>query len=50
MTISSTVKDNCAVLLIDGRVDTNTSPQLQSAILNAFQRASHIVQDFEMVP
>lgn len=50
MTISSTVKDNCAVLLIDGRVDTNTSPQLQSAILNAFQRASHIVLDFEKVP
>ena len=40
MTISSTIKDNEALLQIDGRVDTNTSPQLQSAILNAFQRSS----------
>ena len=30
--------------------DTNTSPQLQSAILDAFQRSSHIVLDFEKVP
>lgn len=50
MTISSTMKENQAVLAIDGRVDTNTSPQLQSAILDAFQRSSHIVLDFEKVP
>ena len=25
-------------LMVDGRVDTNTSPQLQQAILNAFQK------------
>ena len=50
MTISSTRKDNEALLQIDGRVDTNTSPQLQSAILNAFQRSSRLVLDFAKVP
>ncbi len=50
MTISSSIKDNQAVLLVDGRVDTNTSPQLQSAILGAFQRSAHVVVDFEKVP
>ena len=50
MTISSTMQENQVVLKIDGRVDTNTSPQLQSAILDAFQRSSHIVLDFEKVP
>ena len=50
MTISSTIKDNEALLQIDGRVDTNTSPQLQSAILNAFQRSSRLVLDFSKVP
>ena len=50
MTITSTIKDNEALLQIDGRVDTNTSPQLQSAILNAFQRSSRLVLDFAKVP
>ena len=50
MTISSTIKDNEALLQIDGRVDTNTSPQLQSAILNAFHRSSRLVLDFAKVP
>ena len=50
MTISSTIKDNEALLQIDGRVDTNTSPQLQSAILNAFQRSSRLVLDFAKLP
>ena len=50
MTISSTIRDNQAVLQIDGRVDTNTSPQLQSAILSAFQKSTYIVLDFAKVP
>ena len=33
-------------VIIEGRVDANTSPQLQQAILNAFQRDKHIVLDF----
>jgi len=37
-------------LMVDGRVDTNTSPQLQQAILNAFQRNKDIVVDFLNVP
>lgn len=37
-------------LLVEGRVDTNTSPQLQQAILNAFQKKSDVVVDFLNVP
>jgi len=33
-------------LIIDGRIDTNTSPQLQQAILNAFQKKNEVVLDF----
>lgn len=33
-------------LLVDGRVDTNTSPQLQQAILEAFQKKKELVVDF----
>ena len=37
-------------LVVDGRVDTNTSPQLQQAILNAFQKKNDVVIDFLNVP
>lgn len=37
-------------LLVEGRVDTNTSPQLQQAILNAFQKNRDVVVDFLNVP
>lgn len=37
-------------LLVEGRVDTNTSPQLQQAILNAFQKNNNVVIDFLNVP
>lgn len=37
-------------LLVDGRVDSNTSPQLQQAILTAFQKNNQIVVDFLNVP
>lgn len=33
-------------IIVEGRVDTNTSPQFQQAILNAFQKDSNIVIDF----
>ncbi len=33
-------------LLVEGRVDTNTSPLLQQAILNAFQKNSNLIIDF----
>ena len=32
--------------MVEGRVDTNTSPLLQQAILNAFQKNSNVVLDF----
>ena len=37
-------------LIVDGRVDTNTSSQLQQAILSAFQKSKDIVVDFLNVP
>lgn len=37
-------------LMVEGRVDTNTSPALQQAILSAFQKNRHIVVDFLNVP
>lgn len=37
-------------VIVDGRVDANTSPQLQQAILNALQKDSNIVLDFLNVP
>lgn len=33
-------------LIVDGRVDTVTSPQLQQAILVAFQQKTDVVVDF----
>lgn len=32
-------------LLVEGRVDTNTSPRLQKEILTAFQKNNHLVLD-----
>ncbi|MBE5852907.1 MAG: STAS domain-containing protein [Lachnospiraceae bacterium] len=37
-------------LIVEGRVDTNTSPQLQQAILSAFQKSKDVVIDFLNVP
>ncbi len=37
-------------LMVEGRVDTNTSPQFQQAILNAFQKKNDVVIDFLNVP
>lgn len=37
-------------LMVEGRIDTNTSPQLQQAILAAFQKSKDIVVDFLNVP
>lgn len=49
MTIQQNRNDGEITLLIEGRVDTNTSPQLQSEILGAFQEAKRVVLDFEQV-
>jgi anti-anti-sigma factor len=50
MTISEHTNDAGIVLAIDGRVDTNTSEQLQSAVLSALQTAKHVTVDFAKVP
>lgn len=45
----NTVTSDCGDymrLIVDGRVDTNTSPHLQQAILTAFQKKNDVVVDF----
>lgn len=50
MTITSTQEGTTVTLAIEGRVDTNTSPALQDAILKAFQSAKKLILDFAQVP
>ena len=52
MTITTTQEGAHITLAIDGRVVTNTSPQLklQNEILKAFQSAKELTLDFEKVP
>ena len=49
MTISETRREGMIQLDIEGRVDTNNSPQLQQSILQAFQKGSHVVLNLEKV-
>ena len=49
MNISETRSGNVIQIAIDGSVDTTTSPQLQNAILQAFQKGSKLVLDFSGV-
>lgn len=35
------------IIEVEGRVDTNTSPQLQEMILKAFQKMNHLKLDFQ---
>ena len=49
MNISETRSGDVIQIKIDGRVDTTTSPQLQNAILQAFQKGSKLVLDFSEV-
>lgn len=49
MTIRTKQDDGEITLSIEGRVDTNTSPQLQKEILESFQRAKRVILDFEKV-
>jgi len=50
MVIIKNTEKNQVTLQIEGRVDTNTSPQLQDEILKAFQSAKTAILDFEKVP
>ena len=49
MNISETRSGDVIQIQIDGRVDTTTSPQLQNAILQAFQKGNKLVLDFSGV-
>ena len=50
MTVTPTQDGTHTPLAIEGRVDTNTSPQLQAEILRIFQSAKLLTLDFEKVP
>lgn len=50
MTIKTTQEGTSAVLTVEGRIDTNTSPELQAALLKAFQSAKAVTVDFAAVP
>lgn len=50
MTITTKQDGSQITLAIEGRVDTNTSPQLQAEILKSFQSAQTITLDFKDVP
>ena len=39
--------ESVITISIEGRVDTNTSPDLQAAILKAFQKANNLILNFE---
>ena len=45
MTIKETTQDNKVQLNVEGRVDATTAPQLQNAILTAFQKVNDVVLD-----
>ena len=40
-------ENDVITISVEGRVDTNTSPQLQEAILKSFQKVNQIVLNFE---
>ena len=47
MQITETRDYEVITITIEGRVDTNSSPQLQDAILKSFQKVNQIILDFE---
>lgn len=49
MTITKNQSGDAVTLFVDGRVDTNTSPELQKEILAAFQTAKTLTLDLEKV-
>lgn len=49
MTVTEVKRDGIIELNVEGRVDTNTSPQLQQGILQAFQKGNTVVINLEKV-
>ena len=50
MNITVQRDDSGVKLLVEGRVDTNTSPQLQAELLKQFQSVKRLTVDFAQVP
>lgn len=46
MQITEKRDNEIITIAIEGRVDTNTSPQVQDAILKSFQKVNQVVLDF----
>ena len=46
MTVNETRVDEKVILAVEGRVDTNTSQELQDAIRKAFQKSNNLELDF----
>lgn len=49
MHITESRNENVIQLAVEGRIDTNTSPELQASILQAFQKGKTLVLDFAKV-
>ena len=49
MTVTEEYAEDKLVLSIEGRIETNTAPEFQSAVLGAFQKCSNVVLNFEEV-
>jgi anti-anti-sigma factor len=49
MTIESITQGEEIILKVDGRIDTNTSGDLQNKIISTFQSTNKVVVDFENV-
>lgn len=49
MKITENRTEDTILLTVEGRVDTNTSPQLQERLLKAFQKGSRVILDLEQV-
>ena len=50
MTISETRGEDSIQLVVEGNVDTNTAPQLQTRILLAFQKGKTVVLEMSKCP
>ncbi len=49
MTIAEARREGMVQLDVEGRVDTNTSPELQKRILQAFQKGNTVILNLEAV-
>ncbi|MBR0352896.1 MAG: STAS domain-containing protein [Oscillospiraceae bacterium] len=47
MTINKTIENGSAVFALEGRLDTNTSPELEEALKSVFDGISQLTFDFE---